>query len=99
MERPLQEGRRIIYMIVIATLCFCLYVLGSQQSGINDYRENEADIEQRIDKLKEEEDRLKKEKELLNDPAYLEKLAREEYDMVGKDELPIVIVEKGAKGE
>lgn len=36
---------------------------------------------------------LETEKKNLQDPAYIEKLAREEYNMVKKNEIPVFIVE------
>lgn len=93
MVKSMQQAKRIFWLVVFFTLVVCACILGKQQYELYCYRKNEAAMKERIVKLQEEEQRLLRERALLNEPAYLEKLAREEYNMVGKNEIPIVIVE------
>ena len=47
-----------------------------------------------IESLKEEQEKLETERQKLDDLKYIEKLAREEHNMVGKDEVPLFIIEE-----
>ena len=60
-------------------------------------KQEQATTQMRIDALKKEEATLKAERKKLDDPKHIEKLAREEFNMVGKDEVPIIIVDKNKK--
>ena len=44
--------------------------------------------------LKQQKAELEAERKRLDDPRYIEKLAREDYNMVGKDEVPLFIVDE-----
>jgi cell division protein FtsB len=44
--------------------------------------------------LTEKHANLEAERKKLDDPKYLEKLAREDYNMVGKNEVPLFIVDE-----
>ncbi len=94
MLKSMQQTKRILGMGIFLTFVLCACILGKQEYEIYQYRENESAMKERIVKLQEEKQLLLKERTQLKDSAYLEKLAREEYNMVGKNEIPIVIVEK-----
>ena len=55
-------------------------------------RELEATT-QRVENLKKDKADLDAEKKRLDDLKYIEKLAREDHNMVGKDEVPLFIVD------
>ena len=42
---------------------------------------------------------LEAERRRLDDPRYIEKLAREDYNMVGKNEVPLFIVDEQKQAE
>ena len=50
-----------------------------------------------IQQLKAENARLEQEKANLNDPQYIEKVARDEHHMVGKKEIPLFLVDDSQK--
>ena len=47
----------------------------------------------RVEKLKQENAALEQEKENLGDIHYIEKVARDEHNMVGKDEIPLFMLD------
>lgn len=71
--------------------------LGVREYKIYKIKQEQAVTQARIDKLKKEEAALKAERKKLDDPKHIEKLAREEFNMVGKNEVPLFIVEKDKK--
>ena len=85
-------------VLVVVALLSIISILG-QQYDIQKVKDDKLATSQRIAQLEEEAVRLQKERDLLKEPAYLEKIAREEYNMVGKNEIPIFIVEKNTLGE
>ena len=90
-----QLVKKLFTVLMVVLVIFVGFRLVSQYVEDRQVDEQEAAIQQRLDQLKAEEKRLLEEKARLNDPAYIEKIAREEYNMVGKNEIPILIVPKG----
>ena len=80
-------------LLVILVIGFGMYIFLKQEYEIHQVREAKAAAEQRIETLKQEQKDLEDEKKRLDDPKYIEKLARENYNMVGKDEVPLFIVD------
>ena len=64
------------------------FVLVSQQVHLGQLAENQAAAEARLSAAQEENEALKQEKAALSDPAYIEKIAREELGMSRHAELP-----------
>ena len=56
--------------------------------------ENQAAAEARLSAAQEENEALKQEKAALSDPAYIEKIAREELGMTRHAELPYTTARK-----
>ncbi len=79
-------------MLVLIAACLC--VIGKQEYSIHLIKEEQAATEQRIAVLKQQKAELEAERERLDDPRYIEKLAREDYNMVGKNEVPLFIVDE-----
>ena len=52
---------------------------------------------QRVDELKKVQAELEAERKRLDDLKYIEKLAREDHNMVGKNEVPLFIVDEQEK--
>ena len=51
-----------------------------------------------MEELKKDKAELEAEKKRLDDLKYIEKLAREDHNMVGKDEVPLFIVDDKENG-
>ena len=63
-------------------------------SKIYQLKQEKAATEERINALNAKQAQLEEERKRLDDPKYLEKLAREDYNMVGKNEVPLFIVDE-----
>ena len=72
----------------------CLGIIAQQEYKIYQLKQEKAATEARIDALTEKHANLEAERKKLDDPKYLEKLAREDYNMVGKNEVPLFIVDE-----
>ena len=70
------------------------FVLVSQQVHLGQLAENQAAVEARLSAAQEENEALKEEKAALSDPAYIEKIAREELGMTRHGELPYTTARK-----
>ena len=82
-----------MYLMGLLILC-CLTVIGMKEYDIYQIRQEQNATEQRIAALKKEKAQLEAERKRLDDPRYIEKLAREDYNMVGKNEVPLFIVDE-----
>ena len=71
-----------------------LFVIGKQEYSIYQIKQEQAATQQRIAALQKQKTELEAERKRLDDPRYIEKLAREDYNMVGKDEVPLFIVDE-----
>lgn len=80
-------------LVVLAMLGLSLFVIGSQEYRIHLLKQERDKVQARLEILKAKERALKDEKKRLSDPKYIEKLAREEYNMVGKNEVPLFVVD------
>ena len=78
------------YLLAVA----CLFVIGKQEYSIYQIKQEQAATQQRIAALQKQKTELEAERKRLDDPRYIEKLAREDYNMVGKDEVPLFIVDE-----
>lgn len=79
--------------IVLLAVIYFVSVVISQQSYLNQIDRDQVATEQRLQAAKEEHARLTEEREALNDPHYIEKVAREELGMTKRGELPYAVVE------
>lgn len=70
------------------------FVLVSQQVHLGQLAENQEAAEARLSAAQEENEALKQEKAALSDPAYIEKIAREELGMTRHGELPYTTARK-----
>ena len=85
----IQEGRvlKVVFVLIVIALLWIFFAPGSgvvtlmsKRSELKKAQEETARIEQQIDVLQNEIDRLH------NDPAYLEEIARKEYCLLKKNE-------------
>lgn len=90
-----KKKKNVQYFKIILGLILTLFFLrvGQQLYTIYNVRKETAKTEAKVEELKVQKANLEKEKKNLGDIKYIEKLAREEHNMVGKDEIPIFIVE------
>lgn len=72
----------------------CVYGIVKQEYSICQIKNEQAATQQRIAALKKQKAELEAERKRLDDPRYIEKLAREDYNMVGKNEVPLFIVDE-----
>lgn len=91
-----REKRRINgfkLLLLFIAVCF-LIALAHKEYRIYQVNKELENTRQRIENLKGEQDSLEVERKKLDDLRYIEKLAREEHNMVGKDEVPLFIIEE-----
>ena len=78
--------KKLIFILVIITILVVIFFPGF--SRLQQLKEENRNLEKRIEILKRTNKELKKEKEKLeNDPSYVEKIAREKLGMVRKGEI------------
>ena len=78
--------KKLIYIIIGLCVLIAIYLPGF--SKLQELREENRNLEKRTELLKKANEELKKEKERLeNDPAYVEKIAREKLGMAKKGEI------------
>lgn len=95
--RNKRRGARDFLWVLITLLVVFLGVLGRQEYKIYQIKKETVITEQRVEALQKSKADLEAEKKRLDDPKYIEKLAREDHNMVGKKEVPLFIVEKKDK--
>lgn len=83
--------------VLIILLIICLGVLGRQEYKIYQINKEMSATQQRVDELKKVQAELEAEHKRLDDLKYIEKLAREDHNMVGKNEVPLFIVDEQEK--
>ena len=81
--------------VLIILLIICLGVLGRQEYKIYQINKEMSATQQRVDELKKVQ--AEAERKRLDDLKYIEKLAREDHNMVGKNEVPLFIVDEQEK--
>ena len=90
-----EKGRQYKWIIVAAL--FIIYfssVLINQQVHLNQVERDQIAADSRLELAKRENAELLKERDLLNDINYVEKIAREELGMVKAGEIPYSLVRK-----
>lgn len=89
------QSNKSIFLILLAIILvggfFSIYY---KQQKIKQANEILVMEKVKFDKAKQEELLLKAKKAKMNDPDYIEKIARDEYNMVKKDEIPLFIIDK-----
>ena len=94
MQKRKKRGNRVFTYILGIVILVCLGIVVEQEYKIYQLKQEKAATEARIDALNEKQAKLEAERKKLDDPKYLEKLAREDYNMVGKNEVPLFIVDE-----
>jgi len=83
------------WIIFLLSLLALLYVFSAGDRGFLQQwriRQQQKQLKHRIEALKSEKARLEEEKKNLDDPAYIEQIAREEYGMAKENETVYKII-------
>ena len=94
MQKRKKRGHNWFAYILGIVVLICLGIIAQQEYKIYQLKQEKAATEARIDALTEKHANLEAERKKLDDPKYLEKRAREDYNMVGKNEVPLFIVDE-----
>lgn len=81
--------RDIVCLVLIIVLGFFIVVVGKQQYELSVIRSEKAQLRQQIEALKVQQRSAADEKKRLNDPQYIEQVAREQ-GMVKPGEIPYI---------
>lgn len=93
MQKRKKRSNRDFMLILAVVVLSCIYIIGKQELEIYRVKQEEAATRQRIETLNDRREKLEEERKLLDNPRYIEKLARDNYNMVGKNEVPLFIVD------
>lgn len=95
--RKKNKKRRAGWIIFLLSLLIILFLLSIGKRGfiqqIRIHRQQQK-LEDDLNVLKEEEEQLKMEEEKLDDPEYIEEIAREDYGMAKENEKVYKVVPK-----
>ncbi|MFQ9936077.1 MAG: FtsB family cell division protein [Phascolarctobacterium faecium] len=95
MRRKRRSSNDFLWVLIIL-LIICLEVAGGRSTRSTRSIQMSA-TQQRVDELKKVQAELEAERKRLDDLKYIEKLAREDHNMVGKNEVPLFIVDEQEK--
>lgn len=91
-----RRDRKFLKYVILLVIFGCLVTIGRQLYRWYELKNESKEAQIRIENLEKEQNKLEEEKKRLDTPEYVEKIAREEYNMVGKNEMPIFIVDDEA---
>ena len=93
-----KKSMHVLFKVFLAVLfAFCAATFIRQEIGIYQIKQEQAATQKRLDALKAQKAALEDERKRLDDPKYIEKLARDDYNMVGPNEVPLFVVDKNKK--
>ena len=84
-------------LVIILIAVISLYQLGKQAYDLYLVRKETVTSSEKIKAIEKDNERLEEERSNLHDPKYVEKVARDEHNMVGKNEVPLFIVDEKKK--
>ena len=95
-ENRKTSGRRLDWFVVlmVGIVGYFSYMMVSQHFYLNSVNQDYDAAQQRLQAAQQENDALQQEKAQLNDPAYIEKIAREELGMTRQGEMPYIYSRK-----
>lgn len=79
--------------IIIAAAC-CVGTIINQEIKIYQIKQEQAATQKRLEALEKQKVSLEKERKLLDDPKHIERIARDDYNMVGPNEVPLFVVNR-----
>ncbi len=77
-------------LVVVCLLGYFAYTMIDQQLHLNELNRDYVAAEQRLEAARRQNEALKETRAQLEDPAYIEKTAREELGMTHEGELPFI---------
>ncbi len=89
-----QKKINVFRFLLIVLLVFFAVQITRQELKIYEINKEIDASKTRIADLKEKQLQLQKERENASNPAYIEKIAREDYNMVKKGEVPVLVKER-----
>ena len=91
-----KNGRRLDWFVVlmVGIVGYFSYMMVSQHFYLNSVNQDYDAAQHRLQSAQQENDALQQEKAQLNDPAYIEKIAREELGMTRQGEMPYIYSRK-----
>lgn len=95
-RKRMPKGVKLFIFLLVAV---CLVIVFKQEYRIYQIKQEKSATQQRIDQLKKQKAQLETERKNLDDSRYIEKLARENYNMVGKNEVPLFIIKEQKQAE
>jgi cell division protein DivIC len=98
-ETKRRKGGRLYKFVLIGMIILMAIVLGRQEYKIYRLNKEAEATRQRVEELQKVQADLQAERQRLYDPKYIEKLAREDHNMVGKNEVPLFIVKDKQKSD
>jgi cell division protein FtsL len=81
-------------LVAIVLIFYFAYLCVSQQSQLNAISKETENVRGQLAQFQQANATLKAEKDALQDPKYIEKVAREELGLVKPGESPYVVVDK-----
>lgn len=84
------------YFLIALLVLFSMALFGFVPQAYKLYRIHKETVktQARVEQLKQENAQLEQEKVNLSDIHYIEKVARDEHNMVGKNEIPLFMLEE-----
>ena len=76
--------------VILVAILFCGKVYLMQRAQLSSLVSQKKELESEITTIQEQTAELHQEVKMLDDPAYIEFVARKEYGMVGKDDIVFV---------
>jgi cell division protein DivIC len=85
---------RIFTVLIALVALVSLFRIFQQLHDLYLVHRETTKTEKRVEEIKEENARLEEEKNNLGDMKYIEKVARDEHNMVGKNEIPLFLIDE-----
>jgi cell division protein FtsL len=79
-------------LFIVFLLVFCVEII-KQEIRLHRLNSEIDATRQKISELGSQREKLQEERQTVNDPQYIERIAREEYNMVKKEEMPVFVKE------
>lgn len=82
---------------LVALIVCCAGAIIKQEIDIYQIKQEQLATQKRLEELQKQKAKLEAERKRLDDPKYIEKLARDDYNMVGPNEVPLFVVDHNKK--
>ena len=91
-DKNKDRGGKLFRWILIIIIAISAVYMGRLEYKIYQLKKETEATRARVEELQKVQADLEAERQRLYDPKYIEKLAREDHNMVGKNEVPLFIV-------